>query len=37
MPGAISRITGSAVRWNSLTPFFIRHGKVQPFNVTTGW
>src|SRR5690606_34453768 len=26
----------SATRWNSLTPWFIRHGSVQPFSVTTG-
>src|SRR5450830_1766240 len=36
MPGAISRTTGSATRWNSFTPSFIRHGSVQPFSVTTG-
>jgi len=36
MPGAISRTTGSATRWNSLTPAFMRHGSVQPFSVTTG-
>jgi hypothetical protein len=35
-PGAISRTTGSATKWNSLTPWFIRHGKVQPLSVTTG-
>src|SRR5277367_4468355 len=35
MPGAISRITGSATRWNSLTPLRMRHGSVQPFNVAT--
>ena len=36
MPGAISRTTGSATRWNSFTPSFMRHGRVQPFSVTTG-
>src|SRR5512134_2461343 len=36
MPGAISRTTGSATKWNSLTPAFIRNGSVQPFSVTTG-
>src|SRR5690349_19462708 len=36
MPGAISRTTGSAIRWNSFHPFFIRHGSDQPFNVATG-
>src|SRR6266545_4939460 len=35
MPGASSRTTGSATRWNSLTPSFMRHGSVQPFSVTT--
>ena len=37
MPGAISRTTGSATRWNSLTPFFMRQGSDQPFTVTIGW
>lgn len=36
MPGAISRCTGSAIRWNSFHPSFVRHGRVQPFSVTTG-
>src|SRR4051812_34552336 len=36
MPGASSRTTGSATRWNSLTPLFMRHGSDQPFRVTTG-
>ena len=36
MPGAISRTTGSATRWNSFTPLFMRQGSVQPFSVTTG-
>ena len=36
MPGAISRTTGSATRWNSFQPSRIRHGSVQPFSVTTG-
>jgi hypothetical protein len=36
MPGAISRTTGSAVRWNSFQPFFMRHGNDQPFSVVTG-
>ena len=36
MPEAISRSTGSATRWNSFTPSFRRHGKDQPFSVTTG-
>ena len=36
MPGANSRTTGSATRWNSLTPSFMRQGSVQPFSVTTG-
>jgi len=37
MPGAISRTTGSATRWNSFTPSRMRQGAVQPFSVTTGW
>src|SRR5574343_1160528 len=37
MPGAISRTTGSATRWNSLTPFFRRQGRDQPLRVTMGW
>ena len=37
MPGAISRVTGSATRWNSFQPSFMRHGSDQPFSVTTGW
>ena len=36
MPGASSRSTGSATRWNSLTPWFMRQGRVQPLSVTTG-
>ncbi len=36
MPGAISRTTGSAIRWNSFQPFFIRHCSVKPFNAATG-
>src|SRR5471032_1441298 len=36
MPGASSRTTGSATRWNSLTLLFMRQGKDQPFRVTTG-
>ena len=36
MPGAISRTTGSATRWNSLTPSFMRQGSDQPLRVTTG-
>src|SRR5512134_559675 len=36
MPGASSRTTGSATRWNSFQPLFIRHGSVQPLSVTTG-
>src|SRR4051812_31326388 len=36
MPGAISRTTGSATRWNSLTLSFMRQGSVQPLSVTTG-
>src|SRR3569623_443565 len=36
MPGAISRTTGSATKWNSFTPSFMRHSSVQPFSVTTG-
>src|SRR3989338_1166897 len=35
-PGDTSRTTGSATRWNSLTPSFMRQGKVQPLRVTTG-
>src|SRR5574339_420126 len=35
MPGAISRTTGSAIRWNSLTPLFTRQGRDQPLSVTT--
>ena len=37
MPGANSRTTGSATRWNSFHSPFIRQGSVQPFSVTTGW
>ncbi len=37
MPGAISRTTGSATRWNSLTPLRMRQGQLQPLSVTTGW
>src|SRR6187431_2723541 len=37
MPGAISRTTGSATRWNSLTLSFMRQGSDQPLSVTTGW
>ena len=37
MPGAISRTTGSATRWNSFHSPFMRQGRVQPFSVTTGW
>src|SRR4029453_2982335 len=36
MPGAISRTTGSATRWNSLTPSFMRHGNDHPLSVTMG-
>src|SRR5512145_899697 len=36
MPGAISRTTGSATRWNSFQPLFMRNGRVQPLRVTTG-
>src|SRR5687768_3075158 len=36
MPGANSRTTGSATRWNSLTPSFMRQGSDQPFSVATG-
>src|SRR4051794_18762434 len=36
MPGASSRTTGSATRWNSLTPLFMRQGRDQPLRVTTG-
>ena len=36
MPGANSRFTGSATRWNSFTPSSIFHGSVAPFGVTTG-
>jgi hypothetical protein len=36
IPGANSRTTGSATKWNSLTPWFMRQGKVHPFSVTTG-
>ncbi len=36
MPGAISRSTASAVRWNSFQPLRIRHGSDQLFRVTTG-
>src|SRR5688572_24818190 len=36
MPGASWRRTGSATRWNSFQPLFIRHGSDQPFSVTTG-
>src|SRR5262245_5607975 len=36
MPGAISLTTGSATRWNSLTPSFMRHGSDHPLSVTTG-
>ena len=36
MPGASWRTTGSATRWNSFQPLFMRHGSVQPFSVTTG-
>src|SRR5688572_18340185 len=36
MPGASSRTTGSATRWNSFQPLFMRHGRVHPFSVTTG-
>ena len=35
-PGDTSRTTGSATRRNSLTPLFMRQGKVQPLSVTTG-
>ena len=35
-PGATSRTTGSATRWNSFTPAFMRQGAVQPLSVTTG-
>jgi len=35
MPGAICRRTGSAMRWNSFHPLFMRQGSVQPFSVTT--
>jgi len=37
MPGAISRSTGSATRWNSFQSPFCRDGSVQPLSVTTGW
>src|SRR5688500_4263832 len=37
MPAASSRTTGSATRWNSFQPLFMRHGSVQPLIVTTGW
>src|SRR6185436_20598875 len=36
MPGATSRTTGSATRWNSLTPSFIRQGSDHPLRVTIG-
>ena len=36
MPGASWRRTGSATRWNSFQPLFMRHGSDQPFSVTTG-
>ena len=36
MPSPISRSTGSATRWNSFTPLFIRNGSDHPFRVTTG-
>ena len=36
MPGASSRRTGSATRWNSFQPLFMRQGSDQPFSVTTG-
>ena len=35
-PGDTSRTTGSATRWNSFTPWFMRQGSVQPLSVTTG-
>ena len=36
MPGANSRSTGSAIRWNSFQPFFMRHGNDHPLSVATG-
>jgi len=36
IPGANSRTHGSATRWNSLTPLFMRQGSDQPFRVMTG-
>ena len=36
MPGASSRTTGSATRWNSFQSPFMRQGSVQPLSVTTG-
>ena len=30
MPGASCRRTGSATRWNSFQPLFMRHGSDQP-------
>ena len=33
MPGAISRTTGSATRWNSFQSPFCRQGSVQPLSV----
>jgi hypothetical protein len=36
MPGAISAHDGSATRWNSFQPLFMRQGSDQPLSVTTG-
>ena len=35
--GANSRSTGSATKWNSFTPLFMRWGSDQPLMVATGW
>src|SRR5262245_4593642 len=37
MPGAVSRPTRAATRWDPFQSPFMRHGKVQPLSVTTGW
>src|SRR5688500_8481094 len=36
IPGASCRRTGSATRWNSFQPAFMRQGSDHPFKVTTG-
>ncbi len=36
MPGANSRFTGSAIRWNTFTPLSIFDGSELPLSVTTG-